>query len=83
MFLPDKKKTATVILAKMKPDGSQTRQAVKPEVSLNEGDEVLKSIAEDLHYAIKNDSIQGIVEAMKAFWDQIQLKDVEQDKDLG
>lgn len=80
MFLPDKKKVVSVILAKMKPDGSESHQEVAPEESIGEQDQVIQSIAEDLHAALKSDSIHGIAEALKAFCEYIQEEDLEQDQ---
>ena len=68
MIINDRKKAVSVILAKMKPDGSESMGEVKPEVSGPDdamGD--LKSIAEDVMLAVKNGSAHDLAMALKAF----------------
>ena len=81
MFFPDKKKTVTVILSKMKPGGEETRQEIKPEESISDTDQILQSIAEDILQAVSDKSAISLKDALKAFLDQIQLLDHEQDEE--
>jgi hypothetical protein len=77
VFLPDKKKAVSVILAKMKPGGGESHQEIKPEAEINDHDEILKSIAEDLMQGVKDGSAHDVMMALKAFMDQIELLEPE------
>lgn len=80
MIIPDNKKTVSIILSKMKPDGGESRQEVKPEQAIDDKDETLKAIAEEMLKAFEDKSAMDLVSALKAFWNQIQLADEEQDE---
>lgn len=67
MIIPDKKKAVTVILSKLRPDGSETRQDVLPEDEMDENDSDLKAIAEDMLHAYESKSASDLVTALKAF----------------
>lgn len=82
MMMDRRKRTVTAILSKMRPDGSETMSAIKPESELDEHDEDLKSISEDLLMAVKGDSAHDVMVALKAFWDCIQDADEGQDKEM-
>ena len=80
MIIPDNKKTVSIILSKMKPVGGESRQEVKPEQAIDDKDETLKAIAEEMLKAFEDKSAMDLVSALKAFWNQIQLADEEQDE---
>lgn len=65
MIIPDKKKTVSVILGKLGKDGMGT--PVKPESDMGSPDAGLRSAAEELMMAIKGDSVDHLMSAMKAF----------------
>jgi hypothetical protein len=78
MIIPQKKKAIGVILSKMHgPD-----QEVKEEHSMNEHDEALKVIASELMHAIESKSAMGVVDALKAFWSEIEELDEEKDEEM-
>ncbi len=80
MIIPDNKKTVSIILSKMKPGGEESRQEVKPEQAIDDKDETLKAIAEEMLKAFEDKSAMDLVSALKAFWNQIQISDEEQDE---
>jgi hypothetical protein len=80
MIIPDNKKTVSIILSKMKPGGGESRQEVKPEQAIDDKDETLKAIAEEMLKAFEDKSAMDLVSALKAFWNQIQISDEEQDE---
>ena len=78
MIIPQKKKAIGVILSKM--DGHD--QEVKEEHSMDEHDEALKVIASELMHAIEQKSAMGVVDALKAFWSEIEELDEEKDEEM-
>lgn len=71
MLAPDKKKAAIVILSRLKPEKEEAGEA---------SDVELEDVATDLLKAIKNDSKEDVLLALKAFMLKIQHEDIEQDK---
>lgn len=65
----DKKKLATIILSKMRPDGSADSQDVKPEKQMDEKNEGLHAACEDILQAINDKSPGDLLVALKAFFD--------------
>lgn len=67
MIIPDdKKKVTTLILSRMKKDGGIQNTEAKPEQSMEM--DPLDAICEDFLHAIGSKSIQGIKDAMNAFY---------------
>lgn len=60
----DQKKIPTVILSKLRKDGSEDVSSVSPSESI--GDESLHAIAEDLLHAVETKSVAGVVSAIRA-----------------
>jgi hypothetical protein len=78
MIIPQKKKAIGVILSRM----NGPEQEVKEEHSMDEHDEAIKVIASELIHAIEQKSSMGVVDALKAFWAEIQEADEEQDEEM-
>jgi len=68
-MIPDnKKKIATLIVSKFKPDGSATEDTpMKDEEEIDADSEALKACAEDMMIAIKSGSAHDLMQALKAF----------------
>lgn len=63
----DRKKTVSVLLSRMKPDGTSSEAPAKPELELDDADASLKSLAEQVMIAFKNESAHDLMLALKAF----------------
>lgn len=72
MIIPDKKKVATVILSRMGQNGQEQRTPAKPEDEIGEGDQALKSIADQILLAFENKSSHDLMLGLKAFFDELQ-----------
>lgn len=81
MIIPGGRKTVSVILSKMKPNGSEQMGEMKPEESMGE-DGSLKTIADDIMMAFQNKSSHDLMTALKAFMKEIQNQDMAQDEDM-
>ena len=77
MFIPDQKKMAQIILAKRSPDGEESQVQAKPEETVGEPGTQFHAIAEDMLHAFKSGSAHGLVDAMKAFYEQMELNEQE------
>lgn len=82
MIIPDRKKAVTVILSKMRGDGSEKSQEVKSEESLDPHNEALKTISEDILQAISDKSAMDLSTALSALVREIQAQDLEQDQEM-
>jgi len=76
MIIPDQKKSVTVILSKLKPEGSKEQEGL-PEEVIDEHMGILKGIAEDAMQAIKDGSAHDLAVAMKSFWQEMELAEEE------
>lgn len=79
MIIGDKKKTVSVILSKLKPDGGSSSTPVKSEQQMGDPDPV-KIIAEDMMLAFKNGSVLDLQDAISALIAHVQSMDEEQDE---
>lgn len=78
MIIPQhKKKAVTVILSRMKPDGSEDMTSVKDEAGHE--DMPYKDIAESFLSAIEGKSVADLSMAIQALADQLKAEDMEQD----
>jgi hypothetical protein len=80
MIIPDRKKTVSVILSKLSPEGAERLAQVKPEEEMDSHDDMLKSICEDMLMAFRHDSAHDLMMAMKAFMMKIRAADEIQDE---
>lgn len=69
MIIPDTKKAATVILSKMKSDGTSADTEVKPEENMDDSMEGYTAAAEDILHAVETKSVQGLATALKSFFE--------------
>lgn len=78
MIIPDKKKVATMIVAKMSPKGEVGPESEqKPEEEI--GDESgLHAAAEDVLSAIQNKSAADLKSSLKAFFEMVDVDEVEE-----
>lgn len=76
MHMFDKKKAVTVILSKMRPDGS-TSEVNKSEESGEQNE--YTACAEDILEGIESKSINKLAAALKAFHELVKSEDLEQD----
>lgn len=76
MFLNDKKKAVSVILSKVRPDGSESESEVAEEAK--EGGEY-EAFAEDLLAAIESKSVQSLAQVLRSFHEMIEEQDEEED----
>lgn len=77
MIIGDKKRAVSVILSKMKNDGSTSETSVAPE----SGDhDEYTSFAEDMLAAFKASSVQELAACLKAFHAMVNEEDEEQDQ---
>jgi hypothetical protein len=65
MFFPDRKKVATIILAKHSPEGDHS-MPIAPEETVGDHDEDFKSACEDIMQAIHEKSPHDLMLALKA-----------------
>jgi hypothetical protein len=72
MMFGDRKKAISTILSRRHEDGSTSEAEAKPEKSFDPKMEAHRAIAEDLHHAIENKSVDGIASALKAHHDLIK-----------
>jgi hypothetical protein len=72
MFIPDKKKTVSVILSKLKPGGGSESAPVQAEKEMGE-ESPMKIIAEDMMLAFKNGSIAGLQDALEALCEHVGM----------
>lgn len=72
-MIPDKKKAATIILAKLR--SPEKSQEVKPEAELDPKAEGLKAAAEDAMQAIKDGSAHDLMVALRSFYDQCEASE--------
>lgn len=79
MIIPEKKKTVSIILSKLKPSGAEQSADVQNEDHLDDH-APLKIIAEDMMLAFKNGSISGLQDALDALVAHVQSEDDEQDQ---
>lgn len=80
MIIPDRKKTVSVIISRMNPDGKPSGNLeVKPEEAIDERMGAIKSIAEEIMMAIKSGSAMDLAQALKAF--MVEAQDVDQELD--
>lgn len=82
MIIPDGKKTATIILSRMKPSGQEALSSEKSEEELSSSDSSLKVIAEDLLQAFQEGSAHDLMMGLKAFMQEIQVQDEKQDQNM-
>lgn len=68
MIIPDRKKTVSVILSKMHPDGSSEVDQNEPESGFHKEPsmEILQGIAADLMHGLKIGSEKAVALALKA-----------------
>lgn len=78
MIIPDKKKTVTVILSKLKKGGGVKDAPVLNEAQAGESSE-LKIIAEDMMMAFKSGSVSDLEAALDALVAKVQADDQVQD----
>jgi hypothetical protein len=78
-IIPEKKRTVTMILSKLKPQGGVESAPVHSEQDMGEHSP-LKIIAEDMMLAFKNGSIAGLQDALEALVEHVGLEDEEDDK---
>lgn len=74
MFFNDKKKAATIILSKIKKDGSSSESESKPG---SDEPDVYRELAE----TIKGGDVGAIAASLKAFHEMIAEEDEEQDSE--
>jgi hypothetical protein len=77
MIIPGNKKTVSVILDRMKPDGSESMSAMKPEEEMDEGDGALKAICEDMMMAFQSQSAHDLMQAMRAFHHEMRSNEMD------
>jgi hypothetical protein len=77
MIIPGNRKTVSVILDRMKPDGSERMGEMKPEEEMEEGSSAMKAICEDMIMAFESKSAHDLMEAMKAFHHEMRNQEME------
>lgn len=75
MIIPQKR-VATIIVSRMKPDGQTETSEAKPEAALPMG-EPLHELASDLLHAIETKSPTNLAAAVKAMFQQLELREDE------
>lgn len=82
MIIPSKKKAVSVIISKMRPDGSMNEGGeVKNEVEADVKDSALHSHAEDMISAIHNKSPSDLMHAMRNFLSEHELHEEKSEED--
>ncbi len=80
MIIPDVKKTASLIIARMKPDGSDgSVGAIKPEAQMDDSMAGIHAAAEDLINAIGSKSASEVADALKNAFAQLDVDDGDAD----
>jgi DNA phosphorothioation-dependent restriction protein DptG len=79
MIIPGGRKTVSVILSKMKPNGTEQMGETRPEEEMNGSDGSLKAIADDIMMAFQSKSSHDLMTALKAFMKEIQNQDLDDD----
>ncbi len=80
MIIPDRKKSVSMIVSKLSPDGKMSGDvAVEPEEAIDSRDESLRVIATELLSAMERKSALDVAKALKAF--MIEAQEVDQELD--
>lgn len=79
MIIPDRKKTVSIMLSKLKGPSEQSGE-VANEQDIKDDGSPLKMIAEDMMTAMKSGSVMGLQEALDALVSHVQTMDEEQDE---
>lgn len=83
MIIPDKGKTAAIILSKIHPHGTEQSQDMVPEDKVDDHIEVLTSISEKAIRAITDRNAHGLAQALTEFWDAIESADEKEDQEAS